>query len=81
MHIAGTVLAVGQQWVAHGMRFWPQDEYQTMFATSVLKHIGVLSKSEGRRSGWHPAVQMCMELLVQLMSASLRSHRQTKMKM
>jgi hypothetical protein len=29
------------------MRFWPQDEHQTMYAISLLKHVVVLSKSEG----------------------------------
>jgi hypothetical protein len=46
VHVAQTVLAVGKQWVAHGMRFWPQDERQAMYAISLLKHV-VLSKSEG----------------------------------
>jgi hypothetical protein len=29
------------------MRFWPQDEHQTMYATSLLKDVDMLSKSEG----------------------------------
>jgi hypothetical protein len=29
------------------MRFWPQDEHQTMQAVSWPKHVVVLSKSEG----------------------------------
>jgi hypothetical protein len=30
------------------MRFWPQDEHQTMYAINLLKHVVVvLSKSEG----------------------------------
>jgi hypothetical protein len=48
MHVAQTVLAVGQQGVANLMRFWPQDEHQVMFAISLLKLlVVVLSKSEG----------------------------------
>jgi hypothetical protein len=29
------------------MRFWPQHKHQTMYAISLLKHVVVLSKSEG----------------------------------
>jgi hypothetical protein len=48
VHVAETVLAVGQQWVANSMRFWPQDEHPSMYAISLLKHVVVvLSKSEG----------------------------------
>jgi hypothetical protein len=54
------------------MRFWPQDEHRIMSQIGLLKHVVVvLIKSEGRRRGWHPAVQMCTELLVQSMSVSL----------
>jgi hypothetical protein len=56
VHVAQTVLAVGQRWVANLPRLWPQDEHQAMYAISLLKH----------------AVQMCTELLVQLLSVSLR---------
>jgi hypothetical protein len=55
-NVAQTVLAVGQQWVANLTRLWPQDEHQAMYAISLLKHV----------------VQMCTELLVQLLSVSLR---------
>jgi hypothetical protein len=29
------------------MRFWPQDKHQIVYAISLLKHVVVLSKSEG----------------------------------
>jgi hypothetical protein len=45
------------------MRVRPKDEHKNVYAISLLEHVDVvLSKSEG------PAVQMCTELHVQLMS-------------
>jgi hypothetical protein len=61
------------------MMFLLQDEHQTMYGISLLKYfVVVLSKSE--RSGWLPAVQMCTELLVQLMSVSLSRNLTGKVK-
>jgi hypothetical protein len=38
------------------MRFWPQDEHQTMHAISLLKHVVVvLSKSEGPQKWLAPS--------------------------
>jgi hypothetical protein len=57
VHVTQTVLSVGQQWVANSMQFWPQDEHQTMYAISLLKHVVVvLSNLRSSRSGWHLAV-------------------------
>jgi hypothetical protein len=53
------------------MRFWPHDEPKFMYAIRLLKHMHVvvwLSKSEGLQKWLAP----CAELLVQLMSVSLR---------
>jgi hypothetical protein len=48
VHAAQTDLAVGQKRVANLMRHWPQDEHQTIYAISLLKHdVVVLRKSEG----------------------------------
>jgi hypothetical protein len=59
------------------MRFVPQDKHQTMYAISVLKHVVVgLGKSEGRQKWLAPCGtdpdKMCTELLVLLISLSLR---------
>jgi hypothetical protein len=37
------------------MSFWPQDEHQTMYAISLLKHVVVLSKSEGPQKWLAPS--------------------------
>jgi hypothetical protein len=60
------------------MRFWPQDEHQTMHAISLLKHVVVvLTKSEGPQT-W---LALCFtELLVQSMSESLRRNLTGKLK-
>jgi hypothetical protein len=36
------------------MRFWPQDEHQSMYAISLLKHVLVLSKSQGTQKWLAP---------------------------
>jgi hypothetical protein len=62
------------------MRFWPQDEHPSMDAIELLKHVFVLSKSEGPQKWLEPAVQMCTELLLQLMSVSLTRNLTGKLK-
>jgi hypothetical protein len=36
------------------MRFWPQHEHQNRYAISLLKHVVVLSKSEGPQTWLAP---------------------------
>jgi hypothetical protein len=37
------------------MRFRPQDEHQTMYVISLLKRVGVLTKSEGSQKWLAPS--------------------------
>jgi hypothetical protein len=53
-HRTQTVLAVEKQWGANSMRLWSQDEIQTMYAISLLKHVVALSKPEGSQKWLAP---------------------------
>jgi hypothetical protein len=59
------------------MRFWPQDEHQTMCAISWLKHVVVvLSKSEGLQKWLAPCGTVARTIDVSILEKD--SHRQTK---
>jgi hypothetical protein len=66
------------------MRFWPQDEHQTMYAISLLKHIVVvLSKSEGLQKWLAPCGTDVHRVArtIDICILENDSHRQNKMKM
>jgi hypothetical protein len=64
------------------MRFWPQDEHQTMYAISWLKHVVVvLSKSEGPQK-WLAPCGTDVHRIARIIDVSILekdSHRQNKM--
>jgi hypothetical protein len=53
-HVTHSVLAATQQRVANCLRCWPQDKHQIIHASSLLKHVVVLSKSEGQQKWLAP---------------------------
>jgi hypothetical protein len=62
------------------MRFWPQDEHQTMYAISLPKHV-VLSKSEGQQK-WMAPCGTDVHRVARTIDVSILekdSHRQNKM--
>jgi hypothetical protein len=66
------------------MRFWPQDEHQTMYAISLLKHVVVvLSKSEGPQKWWAPCGTDVHRVarIIDVCIIEQEFHRQTKMRM
>jgi hypothetical protein len=64
------------------MRFWPQDEHQTMYAISLLKHVVVLlSKSDGPQK-WLAPCRTDVHRVARTIDVSILekdSHRQNKM--
>jgi hypothetical protein len=64
------------------MRFWPQDEHQTMYAISWLKYVVVvLSKSEGPQK-WLAPCGTDVHRVARTIDVSILekdSHRQNKM--
>jgi hypothetical protein len=64
------------------MRFWPQDEHQTMYAMSLLKLVvDVLSKSEGSQNWLAPCGTDVHRVArtIDVCILEQESHRQTKM--
>jgi hypothetical protein len=62
------------------MRFWPQDEHQHMYAISWLKHVVVLSKSEGPQK-WLAPCGTDVHRVARTIDVSILekdSHRQNK---
>jgi hypothetical protein len=64
------------------MRVWPQDEHQTMYVISVLKHV-VLSKSEGLQKWLAPCGTDVHRVAgtIGVYVLEQESHRQPKMMM
>jgi hypothetical protein len=63
------------------MRFWPQDEHQNVYAISLLKHVVVLSKSEGLQK-WLAPCSTDVHRVARKIDVSVLekdSHRQNKM--
>jgi hypothetical protein len=83
VNVAQTVLAVGQQWVANSMSFWPQDEHQPMYATSLLKHVVVLRKSDGPQKWLAPCGTDVHRVArtIDVCILEQESHRKTKLRM
>jgi hypothetical protein len=63
------------------MRFWPQDEHKTMYAISWLKHVVVLSKSEGPQK-WLAPCSTDVHRVARTIDVTILekdSHRQNKL--
>jgi hypothetical protein len=64
------------------MRFWPQDEHQSMYAMSILKNVvRVLSKSEGPQKRLAPCGTDVHRVArtIDVCILEKDSHRQNKM--
>jgi hypothetical protein len=63
------------------MRFWPQDEHQTMYAISLPKLVVVLSKSEGPQKWLAPCGTDVHRVARTIDASNLEkdSHRHNKM--